>query len=107
MIDFIERRYTESLTLRQIASAVNVSEREAQRSFVAAMGHTPIQHLATHRLMVAQRMLLTTEDSLSTIAQACGFSNQSYFGRCFREHFGCTPSEYRKRGWEDVGSEDR
>jgi AraC-like DNA-binding protein len=32
---------------------------------------------------------------VSDIAYACGFSDVSYFNRCFRRRFGCSPRELR------------
>ena len=35
--------------------------------------------------------------SIEQIAQDCGFSSPSYLARLFREEYGCSPGEYRKK----------
>ena len=40
--------------------------------------------------------LKETSDSITEIAQRCGFSDGNYFKDCFRRHFGCSPRAYRE-----------
>lgn len=52
----------------------------------------------TQELRLEYSTLLMTERpdmTISQIAQDCGFSSYDYFGRCFRKHFGMTPTEFR------------
>jgi AraC-like DNA-binding protein len=44
----------------------------------------------------AAQFLQGTARSIAEIASAVGFSDQSYFDRRFRRHFGRTPSQFRK-----------
>ena len=41
--------------------------------------------------------LLSAETSVTAVAQSCGFDNLSYFNRLFKQKYGCTPGEYRRR----------
>lgn len=41
-------------------------------------------------------MLLSTDDSITKIALACGFSGSNYFKDLFRREMGCSPREYRR-----------
>jgi two-component system response regulator YesN len=36
--------------------------------------------------------------SISEIAAMVGFNDTSYFIRMFKQHFGCTPKQYRMNG---------
>lgn len=47
------------------------------------------------RLRMAASLLKTTKDYVSVIAYEVGFSNLSYFTRCFKEKYGVTPNQYR------------
>ncbi|MBC9935701.1 MULTISPECIES: AraC family transcriptional regulator [unclassified Leucobacter] len=64
--------------------------------------------LTNVRLWRAEVLLLETEDTMVSIAAACGFSDVKYFTRAFRSWFACTPSQYRRenldrlRGQESV-----
>jgi AraC-like DNA-binding protein len=40
--------------------------------------------------------LIETSDSISEVANACGFDDEFYFSRCFRREFGIPPRSYRK-----------
>lgn len=58
-------------------------------------GHTPNDFILSIRLKKAAEMLLKQPQmNVSEIAYAVGFSTPRYFSRCFREHFGVTPSKY-------------
>ena len=46
---------------------------------------------------MAKRLLVETNNSVSLIAEKCGYENDSYFMRQFKSHIGITPSEYRKK----------
>jgi AraC-like DNA-binding protein len=42
-------------------------------------------------------MFLQKRRSISEIIFMVGFSSPSYFARCFKEYYGCTPKEYIER----------
>ena len=62
------------------------------------MGVPFVEYLNSYRLFQASVMLLSGADSVTAVAQSCGFDNLSYFNRLFRKKYGCTPGEYRKKG---------
>jgi AraC family transcriptional regulator len=47
------------------------------------------------RIEFARRELAASSASLSTIAAAAGFCDQSHFSRLFKQYTGVTPAEYR------------
>ena len=55
----------------------------------------PIQK--EHRMEQAARLLLETNDSIFSIAQAVGYGNQSKFTAAFKEYFQMLPTEYRRQ----------
>ncbi len=58
-------------------------------------GLTPNEFILSIRLKNAANLLTTqSELNVSEIAYAVGFSTPRYFSRCFREHFGVSPSKY-------------
>jgi signal transduction histidine kinase/ligand-binding sensor domain-containing protein/DNA-binding response OmpR family regulator len=61
-------------------------------------GQTPNDFILSTRLKRSAELLLGNEDlNVSEIAYAVGFSTPRYFSRCFREHFGVSPSKYGQR----------
>lgn len=103
MLTYIHEHYGESVSVGQIAAAAGVCERECFRSFAKQLDTTPMLYLARHRVGVAARALAETQESIAEIAERCGFSDASYFGKVFRQIMGCTPGEFRKSSARDAG----
>ncbi len=100
MLSFIHEHYDEKISVKEIADAAFISERECFRSFKENMRMTPIEYLNDYRFQLACNLLITTREPITSIGNACGLGSSSYFGRVFRENKGCTPMEYRKK-WQD------
>jgi len=98
MARFVEDHYADRLSVADVASAGNVSEREAQRAFRRALGVSPMEYLANYRLFVASQMLKSTDATITEVGRSCGFASQSTFARRFRERYGHAPSEHRAVG---------
>jgi AraC family transcriptional regulator len=65
------------------------------RQFKHAAGVTPHHYLVSRRVERAQKLLADTDLSLSAIAFATGFSDQSHLTRHFRQIVGMTPGQFR------------
>ncbi|MCC8023894.1 MAG: helix-turn-helix transcriptional regulator [Clostridium sp.] len=98
MMIYIHEHYAEKLSVEQIASAAFISDRECFRVFHDYLHLTPMEYLRSYRLQKACHMLSESSESITVIGQACGFGNNSYFGKIFRENIGCTPQKYRQNG---------
>jgi DNA-binding response OmpR family regulator len=70
-----------------------MSQRQFYRKMQALTGQTPGQFIRTMRLKKAQQLLKNNHGSVSQISFQVGFSNLSYFAKCFREQFGKLPSD--------------
>lgn len=97
MCAYLKDHYAERVPMAAIAAQANVSVRQAQREFREALGETPIAYLTAYRLKVAAGLLANTDEQLASVALSCGFQSPSYFSKMFRERYGQTPSEYRRR----------
>lgn len=81
----------------QTAEACKMSRRHLDNLFKLELGHSIHTELIKIRLRTAQQALLTTNDSVASISEYCGFTRVQYFNKCFREHTGLTPLAFRKR----------
>lgn len=96
---YIDAHYRNpDLTIADIADDLGMSLRQLQRGF-AAIGTTPTKYLLTKRMEHAKRGMDDRRsgrraDLISTIAYEAGFSDLSYFQRCFRKAFGASPSAW-------------
>ena len=95
MAGFIAQNYTQPLTAEAIGQHVGLHPNYAMALFQRTFGTTLIAHITQHRLSHAQRLLVTTKDSIASIAFGSGFGSLSRFNEAFRQSFGCTPREYR------------
>ena len=91
----IEKNYGTGITLEELAGSANISTSTCLRLFSTVLGTTPIQYLLTFRLQkAAEELKCRRGRTVSEIAHSCGFSDASYFNRCFRKAYGVTPTEY-------------
>jgi transcriptional regulator of acetoin/glycerol metabolism/AraC-like DNA-binding protein len=93
--EFVETNLSESIDLATLASIAGLSLYHFARAFKQSAGATPHQYLVERRVARAQEMLTRTSLSLSEIALATGFSDQSHFARHFRQTLGMTPAQFR------------
>lgn len=90
--EFIEAHLCESIRLDQLAELAGISRFHFSRCFKASTGMTPMAFLERARIERAQALIRTNELSLSQIAMAVGYSDQSHFIRRFKRHVGQTPA---------------
>ena len=94
---YMRNNFAEPLSNADLARVAGRSVRAFERMFRRQMQATPQQFLRRLRLRLACRELTTTRRSLTAIAAAHGFYDQSHFVREFRREFGLTPGEYRSQ----------
>ncbi|MBO4877275.1 MAG: helix-turn-helix transcriptional regulator [Ruminococcus sp.] len=85
----------------KICRELCISRTYFHRLYLAAFGVTCRQDVIESRLIQAADLLAHTDMSVSSVAEKCGYESESYFMRQFRQHRGCTPSEFRKRCTEE------
>ncbi len=93
---FIARHYPEPLTAQSIADAVGVHSNYAMSLFRETFGTTITSFITQHRISHAQRLLVTSEESILSIAMSAGFQSLSRFNEAFRKMCGCSPRDFRK-----------
>jgi AraC-like DNA-binding protein len=93
----MRKNFAEPLSNAELARIAGRSVRALERLFRRQMQTTPQQFLRRLRLRLACRELTASRTSLTAIAVAHGFCDQSHFVREFRREFGITTGEYRSR----------
>jgi pimeloyl-ACP methyl ester carboxylesterase/AraC-like DNA-binding protein len=76
-----------------LCNEMSISERQLQRKLKAITNKAPNQLISSVRLHRAKELLLEQNDNIAEIAFKTGFSNPSYFSKCFKKEFGISPSE--------------
>ncbi len=85
------------LTVDDIARELYFENSYLRRTYKSITGMTIINRLEEIRLSRAKELLKLGEIVQSEIAELCGFSDQYYFSKRFKQVCGETPSEYRNR----------
>lgn len=88
---------TPDLKIDNIADAMGMSRSVLYTKIKQQLGMTPIDFVRHVRIMRACELLKDTDDSLSSVAFAVGFSDAKYFSKVFKREMGIVPTEYRER----------
>jgi len=80
--------------VEQMAEEMGFSRTHLLRKIKALTNISPNEFIRDLRLNKAAEMIRQKADTVSQIAYAVGFSDQSYFAKCFKRKFGKSPSEY-------------
>jgi AraC-like DNA-binding protein len=95
---FIRENFTRKISLREIATVSGLSAPYFSTIFKEEMGENLSKYLNRLRVERASRLLLETDMSLSEIAGACCFEDQSWFSKIFKAYTGVSPGKYRAQG---------
>ena len=87
----------EAIGVEHIARAVGVSRRTLDRRFAQALGRSVHEELSAVRMQKACVLLSESQETVASIAAACGFRTAASFSRAFHRQNGCWPIEYRNR----------
>ena len=96
LFGYIELRYNEKILFKDVARYLNMTESTLSRLIKKSIGKSFVNFLNDYRIGFASRWLTETNQSVSEVADRCGFYNISNFNRIFKKSKGCTPVEYRK-----------
>jgi AraC-like DNA-binding protein/PAS domain-containing protein len=96
VLQYVDCHIDEPIGLETLASTAGMSTHHFARVFKRWIGLTPHCYLLQRRLARAQELLSRENLSLSEIALAAGFADQSHLTRHFRSQIGETPSAFRR-----------
>jgi len=84
-------------SVAELAGELGVSERHLRRALEREIGVSPLGLAQTHRLLLAKRLLVDTDLSVTRVAFASGFQSLRRFNASFREQYGMPPSAVRRK----------
>lgn len=106
VVEYIHANLEEGINVDHLARAARLSRSRLCYLFKAETGLAPMQYVKRRRIEKARDLLETTSLSLKEIRATVGLSDRSHFTRGFKEIFGVTPLEYRRRSLpEDLTSD--
>ncbi len=104
--DWAIEHLAEPLDVAGLARHAGYAPRTFARRFVAETGRTPLAWLTAQRLLLARRLLETTDDGVELVAQRAGLGSATNLRVLLRREVGVSPSAYRAtfRGRPHAGS---
>ena len=93
---YLNEYYTNKIYVQDIAKALNVSYRNLARSFKKEFNVGIIEKLNEIRINKAKKLLISTDYTMSEIAELVGFENEFYFSTAFKKYAYVTPSAFRR-----------
>jgi transcriptional regulator GlxA family with amidase domain len=96
LIGWMERHLDQQVTVAELASLAHMSPRTFARRFVQETGTTPLRWLTGQRILLAQRLLEDTDETVDEVAWHAGFGNATAFRHHFHAWRGTTPAAYRR-----------
>ncbi|QJD87320.1 response regulator transcription factor [Cohnella herbarum] len=94
---FIGANYGEKLNLQELADRVAISRNYFAQLFKQETGTTIWNYLVQIRMGKARELLLGMDKKVYEIASEVGYDNSVHFSQLFKEYYGLTPAEYKKR----------
>ncbi len=96
-LDYINTHYYEKITLADMAEMANLSYYYYSKLFKMITGKTFVSFLASVRVFMAEKLMLSGEYSLQEVADKVGLYPQSTFNHTYKRLRGFSPNEFLKR----------
>jgi AraC family transcriptional regulator len=92
----VEANLCRRIPILELARLLGLSASHFCRAFKCTFGVSPRDYVLRRRIEVAQGLMLTTSEPLSSIAVRCGMCDQQHFTRSFHRIVGETPYSWRR-----------
>lgn len=95
-LDHILQHYPQEISIETLSQLCAMSIYHFCRVFKAVTGDSAISYINQLRISKASALLRTSNLSVAEIASVVGYSDVSYFSRCFKKQMGLSPAAYQK-----------
>jgi len=96
VVAHVQANLSRRIPVHELARLLGLSTSHFCRAFKCTFGASPRQYVLRRRVEVAQGLMLTTSEPLSSIAVSCGMCDQPHFTRSFHRIVGETPYAWRR-----------
>jgi len=96
----IRERAFSGLNVAELGALLGVSRSTLERRMKSSLGRSPMEELLRIRFREVNRLLRATGLTIDLIAEQTGFTHARYLQTAYRERFGMTPGEFRRRNAE-------
>jgi two-component system response regulator YesN len=95
--DYIDRNYSENITLTSISKDFGISSGYLSVLFNDHIGQKFIDYLTNLRIQNAKNLLKRTDLKIYEIADKVGYRDAYYFSTAFKKIVGINPTDYREK----------
>lgn len=92
---YVQEHFKDNPTLGEVAGVVALNERYFCKRFKEYTGKTYKEYLRERKLGYARRLVLSTDMTMTEIAERSGYGSQAHFNREWRARFGISPIDMR------------
>ena len=93
---YVKNNLSQKITLSDLSWSLHCSTVTLTEHFKNEYGMTIMEYVMKKRMEKARRLLLNSELSIHEIAEECGFSDNEYFSRCFKDFHSVPPTTWKK-----------
>lgn len=93
----LTRSFSAKPSIESLARAVGINRNKLTLGFKHLFGRTISEHCMESRLQAGWKMLQDTDKPVSVVAEAVGYAQASAFSSAFRQRFGISPKDVRRR----------
>ncbi len=98
---YFYENFNKNIVIEDYAREHNVTSHWFTQSFKKITKCTPMQYIISLRITSAMNMLDNTNYSVARISEAVGYDNSLYFSRIFKKHTGMSPTNYKKKNYQE------
>lgn len=95
VLEYLNEHYMEPCNIQLLSDICHLSQTHFRRIFLSCMGTSPLRYIIELRIQQACILLNTTNEPITSIAQAVGITSISSFNRNFQQIVGQSPNQYR------------
>ncbi len=99
---YIEEHITDFTSVEEMAKEFYLTPSHFIVRFKKYTGYTPQKYYNMCRMAKARQLLSDAKNSLSYVAEQCGFSDLNSFVRAFRQTMKVTPGKFRENSYKEV-----
>lgn len=98
---YIQAHYMEGdLSITDISEELYINQTYLRKMFKEEMGMTLLEFIIKYRMHMAKQLILTTDYSLTQIAEKVGYNDVSYFSKCFKRYYKVSPKHMTKKDYQ-------
>ena len=82
------------LNVSALCDLSGINNKQIYRKVKQLTGKTPVEYIKSVRMKKAAMLLQQQKFTVAEVMYMVGFSNHSYFAKCFKEEFNISPAQY-------------